>query len=1065
MSTKKTPAEKRAEERRSYRKLERRLVLLAWMRRQFGHTENQSLLASLKDSAEGYDHSGQSHVVGNLLSRGDQCLIPPANLRTYDSNIRDHLDHINRLRTRPIVLRYFQTLSLLFAERYLDLYHNHRATLLSELNQHVTERNLNTLAGEPEDSKFTESDLHKLAYWMATGSGKTLLFHINYLQFLHYAKASGDTIDNILLVTPNENLSAQHLEELAESDIPCARFSLNESGLNISHPHTVRVIEIQKLVTEKKGSGVSVPVEAFEGSNNLVFVDEGHKGTGSDAETWRSRRQALAATGFTFEYSATFGQALDASKKDAVTDEYSKSILFDYSYRYFYGDGYGKDFSILNLKDYEDTDAVHTLILANLLSFYEQRRYFHENESKIRDYLLEPPLWLQICSTVSATKAETVTVLQFLHRFLANQRNWSIKKIDAILANKSGIETEDNQDVFQGHLPYLRKKRAITGEKIYHDILSRVFQAAQPGALEVMTIKSGSGEVGLRVAGTETYFGLLYIGNVSGFKKVAAAEAPDIEIQEDAISEALFPTVKHASSNINLLIGAKKFMEGWSSWRVSNIGLLNIGVSEGSEIIQLFGRGVRLKGLGFNLKRSASLHGQEHPANIKLLETLNIFAVRANYMATFRDYLEREGIDTGGYVDMDLPLWTNKPFLKEKLYRPRIDHKSSFADECELILAVNKRMNVSHDVTTRINAMQSTAAGGTHELDAQAGHTAKLKNPVLDLLDWQQIHLSLVNYKESHGYHNLTIPCTAARDIISQKDPACCTLIAPDSWASPRDSASLHKLQQAITSLLCKYLERFYQNARQKWESDHMVYEPLTVKDDNFTPYRVTVPLSDPALVKQIHDIIQAAKKVSGKAKAEKLYAGDHFMDLPHLHFDRHLFQPLLISKKGKDIKTTPAGLNAGEQDFVQKLKDYCQTQDLKGRELFLLRNLSRGKGIGFFDNHGFYPDFILWIKKGKQQRIVFIEPHGMMLEQGGPMNDKLQLHKSLRTTSSKALKAAKLQPSDLDAWIISQSPYEQLHRNYYHKPGDFYTREDFAKAHVLFPDDENYLDHIVGAK
>ncbi len=86
-------------------------------------------------------------------------------------------------------------------------------------------------------------------------------------------------------------------------------------------------------------------------------------------------------------------------------------------------------------------------------------------------------------------------------------------------------------------------------------------------------------------------------------------------------------------------------MEGWNSWRVSNMGLLNIGRSEGSEIIQLFGRGVRLRGLGLSLKRSSALDGK-HPEHIKLLETLNIFAVRANYMAQFRDYLEREGIET-----------------------------------------------------------------------------------------------------------------------------------------------------------------------------------------------------------------------------------------------------------------------------------------------------------------------------------------------------------------------------------------------------------------------------------
>ena len=47
----------------------------------------------------------------------------------------------------------------------------------------------------------------------------------------------------------------------------------------------------------------------------------------------------------------------------------------------------------------------------------------------------------------------------------------------------------------------------------------------------------------------------------------------------------------------------------------------------------------------------------------------------------------------------------------------------------------------------------------------------------------------------------------------------------------------------------------------------------------------------------------------------------------------------------------------------------------------FLLRNLTRGKGVGFFDSSGFYPDFILWVKGKDGQRIVFIDPHGMRQE------------------------------------------------------------------------------------
>ena len=63
-------------------------------------------------------------------------------------------------------------------------------------------------------------------------------------------------------------------------------------------------------------------------------------------------RDTVAAEGFTFEYSATFGEAFNGSNKPAdfaLRQSYGKSIVFDYRYKYFHGDGYGKDYNLLNL--------------------------------------------------------------------------------------------------------------------------------------------------------------------------------------------------------------------------------------------------------------------------------------------------------------------------------------------------------------------------------------------------------------------------------------------------------------------------------------------------------------------------------------------------------------------------------------------------------------------------------------------------------------------------------------------------------------------------------------------
>ena len=54
----------------------------------------------------------------------------------------------------------------------------------------------------------------------------------------------------------------------------------------------------------------TVAIESFE-NNNLVLVDEGHRGAAGDV--WKMMRDKLSEKGFAFEYSATFGQVVRAA--------------------------------------------------------------------------------------------------------------------------------------------------------------------------------------------------------------------------------------------------------------------------------------------------------------------------------------------------------------------------------------------------------------------------------------------------------------------------------------------------------------------------------------------------------------------------------------------------------------------------------------------------------------------------------------------------------------------------------------------------------------------------------
>ena len=1022
-----------------YIKLEKRLVLLAWLNDFFGYKSNQELLSDMKQADEGFDPYGRSFIYHRLVGRGDKLNISPSDLDRYDENIRRHLATINQRRSEPIILRYFQHVALLYAEVFLDWRFNHPGRMLRSLNDCVRDRNSHKPVGDVPDLEFNDTDLNKLAFWMATGSGKTLIMHINYLQFLHYNRRP---LDNILLITPNEGLTEQHMDEMTASSVPCERFTLGESGLGLIDPDTVRVIEITKLVQEKRGGGVSVPVEAFEG-NNLIFVDEGHKGSGGEA--WRRFRDALGETGFTFEYSATFGQALSASHRNELTDEYGKAIAFDYSYRYFHSDGYGKDFHILNLKEETTREKTELLLLGNLLSFYEQLRCFKEKTDILRPYNLDKPLWVFVGSSVNAVysekskkRSDVLTVTRFLHHFLENQNGWVIEAIRQIIDGNTGLRDAYGDDVFAGRFEYLRGA-GYDPEAIFHDILASIFHAPVGGQLHVGDIRGMTGELGLRAGSSEDYFGLIYIGDTSTFKKLVEADGAGINVEDDVISGSLFEGINDPASKINILIGAKKFMEGWNSWRVSNMGLLNIGRTEGSEIIQLFGRGVRLRGLDFSLKRSSAIDG-EHPEHIRLLETLNIFAVRANYMAQFRAYLEREGIETEGHVELPLAIKPNEEFLGKELFVPYLPEDRDFATECSLFVEPYEAVKVNLDLSLKVQSMRSLS-GQLATTTMKAGEEHVIPSESLDLVDWEAVYIKLLEFKEEKGFANLIVQADMPRKLLEQKDHKVYSLVSDERVVRPQSFSEVGLLQETTISILRKYLEKYYRVCNERWDSKNRVYAPLDENHDNFQGYTVRIARSEAELIEAVKKLID---------EGDRIYR-DEIRELPNIFFDRHLYQPLLV-ERGDKVKSSPPGLNKDEQRFVIDLREFVRQEagkSLADKEIFLLRNLSRGRGVGFFENEGFYPDFILWIKEEHMQRIVFIEPHGMLHEKAYGISDKTTLHERLSELSESWATKTGLTNVSLDSYIISATPYEKL--GFFYSDGTL-SRNDFKEKHILFP-------------
>ena len=1029
----------------SQRQLDNHLTLHAWLNRCFRYETTRSLLNDVKNNVdEGFDSDERSLIYEFLRFRAEPNSRIEEALPTYDANIKRHLAAINNKRTQPIVLRYFQYLALLYTEIFLDWKFNRPAEFLRQLNDLVQHRNDARTSDDAIDTPFTVDDLEKLAFWMATGAGKTLIMHINYHQYLHYCK---EALDHIVLITPDEGLSEQHLRELANSDIRRERFNIEGNRLARVR-NAMQIIEITKLVEEKRGGGVSVPVEAFEG-NNLIFVDEGHRG--SRGEAWRKSRENLATIGFTFEYSATFGQALAAVNNPALVEGYEKAIVFNYSYRYFYDDGYGKNFRILNIRHDEESQT-ETLFLGNLLSFYEQRCYFVQNTDAVRAYGLDSPLWAFVGSSVKAVykkdkkeRSDVLNVLRFLHRFLKNEGNWAIRTIEKILNGNSGLSDDNGTDVFYNRLNFLKEP----GEKpaqIYNGILNEVFHTETRGALHLCDIRNAQGEIGLKTTNGSAYFGVIYIGDTPAFKKLVKNDDAGIFMEsEDVLSDSLFNDINNSNSKINILIGAKKFMEGWDSWRVTAMGLLNVGTNEGSQIIQLFGRGVRLRGKDMSLKRSAALEG-EHPRNLSLLETLNVFAVRANFMVEFRKYLTREGVSYEGQIEMELPITLNPEFLNSNqgLRLPKSPTYHEIAKGQCVLLKPDLAIQVTHKMQI-IDIIQSHSGVGIQETQARPHwQHVPIPDKSLKLINWEWIYLQLLEYKQEKGFHNLVFNTDVLKEILDLDKGLYQLFVTEKSAVESRNLADLERLEALVLTILRKYIAKFYRLVQQQVNTDNMTLDTLG-KDDpnlNFGKWKISFRTEDTELIQQMREYGEEMKRL---AEAGAIYASSVTPSLA-VYIESHLYQPLLAIGTKEDLQITPPALVKSEQDFVKDLHNYLQKQCgtfLSSKQVFLLRNQSRGTGVGFYLNEGFYPDFILWMLDDQKQRIVFIEPHGMVHEAINKYNDKILLYKRLRELSEKQHFEQK--SVHMDSYIISTTDFPTL----IGKHPDM-TKQDFDNLHIL---------------
>lgn len=1090
--------------------IKQRLVLAHWMVHQLGFSDYEAGFTTLNEALKkcelGWDEQNVFHyrrALETVLAENPDCHITTDELIAYDLNILTHWKAITRLRNlrenREIYPLPFQYLILLFSEFYLDYWtraqRDESSELLNRLNNY--RREFNQRFGDlpaserkkMEIPKFQPDDLHKLAIWAATGSGKTLVMHCQHLQLQHYFRERKleKRFNKTFLITPNEGLSAQHLEDLHISGIPARRFSKENQGSlpGFDERGLVEVIEITKL---KEKSGITTVDIAELGTNNVVLIDEGHRGLAGEVEF--KNRQALCAVGFSLEFSATFGQSLNSltgTKVQEMGDLYAQSILFDYSYTRFYHDGYGKEFEILNYDRKPGTHAAgiqHSYLIACLARFFQQCKLYEDKGPSFAPYLLESPLMILVGGSVTGKKkydedgnnednreeTDVIHAIRFFARFCSRE-NEAVDTLDKLLRDQ--LNFGDGGAAFARGFHYLRHQYPVTDDgaasRLYGDILRLCFHSAHAAPLHADYFTGSISEIGLRVGQSPDYFGVIKVGEGKKLWDLIAADSEGDDNQRFLVANerefgvSLFDGIKDERSKTRVLIGAKMFTEGWSCWRVSAMGLINVGRNEGPQIIQLFGRGVRLKGKGFGLKRSNVLRDEQHPDHLIELETLNVFGIRADYMDTFRECIDEEDVvKESDKVEIALPTIENLARTDLKVILPKKD-KPDFKETTVLPLK-KKRLRgiVSADWYGRLSSLQSRYRLTDSDDDRIQPAPQNLTPENLKFLDYVEIYLAALRYKRKNALYNLEIDRDQVKDLLGQRDWY--QLYLPPGILEFRSFADVALWQEIATDLVLKYIRKFYDYHRDEHDAPFQEYRTIKeILDDPGETYNAqflrNLRTEYLATIDKSRDqLITDLGVIKGKLESgEMAEYNAHNVEL--FNFANHLYQPLIHVAAGElKVSIKPVALNKHETQFCNDLKAWVAREAngfLADKELYLLRNQSRGKGISFFAEGGFYPDFILWIIEEDEQHIYFLDPHG--LRHARAFQDaKIQFHRTIKEIEQERLNDPKV---ILDSWIISPT-----HRSAIEHWSDGKDPQDFLDHHVVFMYDEpeGYIDQIL---
>ena len=862
--------------------------------------------------------------------------------------IRNFVDNYSSLTGRTFKPRYYQVLALLFTECFFA-------------DQQQSNR---------FDSNSAEENQRMLAYWMATGSGKTHIMHLNILQYLHHFCQKDNARLQIFLTTPLANLIKQHERELE----PYIR------ALNDLYNNRIElIIDTTQGLLQKEDDYFQLPDNGE--ICRLILVDEAHIGLSSkESGRFRDLRRNRLNIGnsFLFEYSATFHNVANELK-----DEYDNAIIYRYDYARFYSDGYGKDHFFKPIS----ADKVDT-----------------ESEKEIKDNLGE-------CLRVMEEKLQTFNRIQqdeehdndlTVHRPLMAFMGHTVEN-----PKDEGKDDKDEVSDIQKILDYFAALSETERQKF-----RSIFGSAIIGPLVVTRNPDNNSELLLSYGEGEKW-GMINVGDGTGFYNSIENSRIETRVESIVDPNLHFENLDNETSPINVLIGSRKFAEGWNSYRLSVIDLINLGSAKGNLIIQIFGRGVRLHGKGGNGKRRHIDHKPDYyllrqrdrEDDIRRLETLTVFSLRRSYLERFLKEVHDGDIpiyhtfkigvnptffkvDNGTTIHFSeyqrkLPIFKQGTTEGSGIKRVTFDnckiHYTYFDDGIEKSGTISKWRPLALDYrrdkeenaprvyeTLRQNNQKYTSYLNRARLATFIQREAK-KNQ-LQLYSKENCEPTIIDFLLLVGEIRYR---KAGKDKIAWTDRLNCQVVID----------VIRKLRNRINA----HINR-----------TNYVYEPLN-QDDFIYEYTVTKEFKNRDEYDEFLAKIEEAEKRRDQSEARRIDPEARIQKDLRLYLEphhRHIYEPLLLDPQGNrenesnEVKISPDRLNLGEKKFVEDVTAYIKLhyQQNERYEFYLMRNAQK---IGIYlesDAGSYYPDFVLWVLDTQQDitHILFIDPKGEREITGG---------------------------------------------------------------------------------